>query len=62
MENVKEFGAHLYFSPVCPLSGQGEPPGEVHHVELRIRRSGKIFPTTFSSHQSSIFLQFLTEE
>ena len=42
MENVKEFGAHLYFSPVCPLSGQGEPPGEVHHVELRIRRSGKI--------------------
>ena len=40
MKNVKEFKGHLYFSPVCPLSGQGEPPGKVHHVELKIHRSG----------------------
>ncbi len=36
-----EFTAYLYFSPVCPLTGHGEPPGKIQYVELHMKRSGK---------------------
>ena len=36
-----EFHAQLYFSPVCPLSGLGEPPGRVHYIEMKVKKSGK---------------------
>jgi hypothetical protein len=38
-----EFLAYLYHSPVAPLSGRGNPPGNVMFAELHMRKTGNLF-------------------
>ena len=41
VDMYSELTAYLYFSPVAPLTTLGQPPGNVHYIELRMTRSGK---------------------
>ena len=41
-EDMDEYTAMLYFSPVVPLNEQGLPPGNAIHVRLELTRSGEL--------------------
>ena len=41
VEILGEFSAHMYFSPVSPITHDGQPFDGIHYVQLNVKRSGK---------------------